>query len=225
MTAATRVGDEPDAESTPRMTRPAPPPIVVAGGVSPHQLRLFELVPAGAGIMGAWFVPATDELGPMVVLTWTRGGEGEPYVQQEGLGVWHYTARTDGGGAWRVGYVLLRRPSDISDVAVHLGDVTGDGHKDVVFVVDLGGTAGCGPWRVVSRHGGGVREVFHRYICEGGIRIARGELLIERPVYRKDCPGVHGCRDRHRRIIARWNGSEFEIVSRGVAPGAPRPNF
>jgi hypothetical protein len=198
-------------------------PTVFEASSRPHDLPLYELVPGDAVVVGAWFVAETKAEGPMVVLVWGRPRDGYLSLGRQALAVWHHSGRDFAGAPWRLGFLFTRPPSYISDFAVHLGDVTGDSHKDVLFFADQGGTAGCGPWRVVSKQGGRVHEVLRRHVCQGGIHIAHGRLRIEAPIYGAGC-GVHGC-DRHRRILLEWNGREFEEVGRRVAPGRPEPNF
>ena len=86
------------------------------------------------------------------------------------------------------------------------GDVTRDGHDDVLLV-ESAGSGGCGRRLVLASVRGETRPIFDKENCEDYLRIAHGALEINEAV--GPCPeeigGAH-CYGGRRERILRWNG-------------------
>jgi hypothetical protein len=107
-------------------------------------------------------------------------------------------------------------------VSVSTGDLTEDGHEDVL-VASEEGSAGCGPHVAIATVRGRTREIFRRYACESYFAVRRGGLEVDEPV--GPCPdgsgGVH-CFGGRRTILMRWTGTRLVRQSVRVKCSWPR---
>jgi hypothetical protein len=103
---------------------------------------------------------------------------------------------------------------------LELGDFTGDGHDDVLFVEQGTGTAAARFYRAVATVRGTTRELFLRShaLDDGRIRIGHGDLVITEGVGRRAT--IHCCAPRTRVTTLRWNG--HSLVSASVRVRANR---
>src|SRR5205814_8213161 len=107
---------------------------------------------------------------------------GRPAEQEQGLIVW----QRDPTG-WHIAY-RHRYPFGLMP-ELQFGDVTADGHDDILLV-ESQGTAYCGPRRILATVAGKVERLFGRYLCEGQAKIESGALVFDVPVGR--CPYREG---------------------------------
>jgi hypothetical protein len=110
---------------------------------------------------------------------------------------------------------IRTRPEELTNTvsAFSVGDITGDGHPDVLAWTDPQGSGACSVWRVLSSSPSGTaRVIFSRSTCDTGISMQDGQLLVDTPVYRRGC-SIHGCGDRIHTLL-RWAGSSWLVTSR-----------
>lgn len=234
--APTVTPDQPNREKTEATPAPKPSPIPLktADVPDPHNVSLYRFAPADARIVHVRPIAESGGAPAQLVLTWARGGD-ESVPDEIGLLLWQYT-----GGlqvSWKVVYLVHDRPlagvmragppgglrrarADIgvvSRIAVAVGDLTGDGHSDVLAVEQGSGTAGCSLFRALANEGKRVRQIRFEEACETSMSITKEGLLeIEEATYGKGCQNIHGCGRRIR--LLRWNGAEWEQISSREAP-------
>ena len=102
------------------------------------------------------------------------------------------------------------------DTRAEVGDVTGDGHDDVLLESTMG-TGACGPRRLVAYAGGRTRELFSRGFCEGHAEIVGGALRVRMGV--GPCPypdaSAH-CFGGMSTTVLRWDGAKLISNRRSV---------
>jgi hypothetical protein len=106
-------------------------------------------------------------------------------------------------------------------LGVSTGDLTGDGHADVLIQSEEG-SAGCGPHVAVASVRGRTREIFRRYACESYFLIRAGRLEVNEPV--GPCPEPHAalhCFGGRRSIVMRWTGIRLVRESTRVKCSSP----
>lgn len=144
----------------------------------------------------------------------------------QGILVWQ--ASSDGRTtAWRVVYGR-RYPSYLS-VRYQIGDVTRDGHADVLVEAAMG-SAGCGSRRMIATVAGETREILSRYDCEIGMHIGTrrkraesGDLWIREPVGRCPYPDPSAhCFGGSRTLRKRWDGSRLVTIDSSVECVLPK---
>jgi hypothetical protein len=184
-----------------RLVSGAEPP---AWKLAPQFSRIYmERLPAAGG--------APDQ----IIVGWSRGIRregryGYEETDQSGFLVWERVARS----RWRVVY---EQPSVFGGYnRFQVGDVTGDGHHDVLFDTSMGSGA-CGPRRLVAYAGRRTWELFGRDFCEGHAQIVNGALRVEEAV--GPCPhevaSAH-CRGGVRTTMLRWQGAKLVSAKRTV---------
>lgn len=156
----------------------------------------------------------------LLAVLWDRGVRTAAYARpqtQHGLIVWRQTRR-----GWRLAYAR-RGSRSLPYVGVRLGDVTHDGHQDVLMTEGSGGSGGCGIRRVIASARGDLREIFRRAMCETEIEARGGDLVVPEPI--GPCPdpgGAAHCFGGTRTETWRWNGSRLLNVSTVVRCVEPR---
>jgi hypothetical protein len=118
------------------------------------------------------------------------------------------------------GHQHVERELGVLDFSFAAGDVTGDGHPDVLVSGYTGGSGACATWRVLSVVAGSATSILHRSTCDGGLALRDGLLDVRTSVYHPGC-SIHGCGDFHRTML-RWTGSGWSVVSRAIV-GKPFP--
>ncbi|HEY2939654.1 MAG TPA: hypothetical protein VGJ27_07570 [Gaiellaceae bacterium] len=203
--------------STPPEARPRrfPVELIAPRGRRP---RSALLAPVGSEIE-LRSLQASGRAPEQLLVVWSRelrtrgGAQASNLTGERGVFVWQAQParrRT----RWLVAYA--RRYPDIGPVGFSVGDVTGDGHPEVLLA-QLQGSGGCGPWTVVATTGRSVREIFDRTTCESYLKLAHGALVIDDPV--GPCPYRQGsahCFGGRRTLVERWNGHRLVVVKKTV---------
>jgi hypothetical protein len=187
----------------------------IAEPLAPDDVATSRLIPAGAQADDRRTVPASANVPDQIVVTWSQGSD--PFRQAHGLAIWQ---RFPEAPAWSVVYSFVdEAAAGVLGVRTQLGDLTGDGHDDVLSLESLGGSGACGVWRVIAAHEGVTGEVFRRRTCDTQVRIEAGTLVLTRCVYAPEDP--HCCPGRYRTTTLRWNGEAWGVVGREVTQGRP----
>jgi hypothetical protein len=200
----------------------APPPhlrsIRAARAGSPPPVR--TLAPAFSQT-SVYRLPAAGGAPEQLAVVWSRAYRSRPGAhgstqQQEGLLIWQRVAPT----RWRI--VDRRRASVGQLLGVTIGDVTRDGHPDVLAVIGEGSGA-CGPRLLLAWAAGRERALLSRNECESTYRIRGGALVVDEPV--GPCPYANGsahCFGGVRHTVMRWNGPHLLARRATVACALPR---
>lgn len=222
------VAARPDPNNREAKARPerSPIPLFTSDVSDPRDVSLHRFAPAEARILQVRPIREAGGVPPQLVLTWERDDQ---YDKELGLLLWQYT-----GGlqvSWKVVYLIRDRrrtavaragpPRDvhqtpdeigISFVRFDLGDVTGDGHPDVLTEEHGSGTGGCAVFRVLANEGSAVHQIRIEETCETRMSLTRDGLLeIDEAAYPKWCESPHGCARRIRSLS--WNSHEWVQVS------------
>ena len=194
--------------------RPTPPswaePIVRP--VAPEDIPVERLIPPDTQAGEHNVVTAAAGVLDQIIVTWSEGSD--PFRQTHGLAIWQ---RFPDAPAWSVVYSFVDRASaGVLGIRVELGDLTGDGHEDVLSLESLGGSGACGVWRVIATQDGITNEIYDEQACDAQVEIAAGALVVTESVYE---PGdSHCCPSKYRTTTLRWNGETWDVVSRNVTP-------
>jgi hypothetical protein len=165
-------------------------------------------------------LPATQRAPQQLLVAWSREVRRRDGLfplahREEGYRIWQRQA-----GRWRLVYAV-RIPEHFWS-GYQVGDVTRDGHPDVLIEESMG-TADCGIRRLVATVAGRVQQVYRRRTCETRHRIQGGRLLVNEPV--GPCPSrvasVH-CFGGRRTFVRRWDGRLFVTVSVRTSCVLPR---
>jgi len=143
-----------------------------------------------------------------------RAGDAEP---QQGVLIWQRIAPT----RWRI--VYSRRASGYARLYMSFGDVTGDGHPDVL-IVQVQGSGACGPRVLAAWAAGRERTLVDRDECESVFRLARDALLVDEPVGQCPYPNASAhCFGGTRHLVMRWSGAR--LVARRATVTCALPRF
>lgn len=187
-------------------------PKVYRKRVPASQIPAEALAPADAVVTNVVRLPPAGDAAEQIVLTWTRGGE--PFRREHGLVIWEAST---GRPPWRAvaGFHDPIR-QEVLGIRLQAGDLTGDGHMDVLSFEETGGSGACGRWRVFATWRGAVRELFRRETCDAGILLSEGALKVASAVYE---PGdAHCCPSFTRRTTLQWNGEKWARVDVELVP-------
>lgn len=171
-----------------------------------------RLVPPGTEVTGTWFVPGAADIPDQVVATW--GSEAVTFRSKKGLVVWErYRERP----LWRPAYTFVDPPKDgVFGISVLIGDLTGDGHEDLLTFEDRGGSGACGTWRVVAATEFLPDDIYRKDTCDTDITIRDGQLVLDEAVFK---PGdAHCCPSAFRKTVLEYDGVKWKVVSREVSP-------
>jgi hypothetical protein len=123
--------------------------------------------------------------------------------------------------AWSVVLAYVDEPADeVLGIRLQTGDLTGDLHDDVLAFEDMGGTGGCGRWRVLAASAAGTEAVFQEHTCDTQISIVGGTIEVREAIFEPEDP--HCCPSSLRTSTLEWGGERFvETSSRvdGAASG------
>jgi hypothetical protein len=181
-----------------------PPPRQLAPAFS--QVRLFRL-------------PAAGGAPEQIAVQWARevrsrpGADTEP---QAGVLIWQRVTPT----RWRIVY-RLRSISD-EQLGVSVGDVSGDGHPDVL-ALDEQGSGACGPRVLVAWAAGRERTLVAHNECESIFVLRNHALVVDEPV--GPCPhrlGSAHCFGGVRHVVMRWRGARLVTHRATVKCALPR---
>ena len=189
------------------------PPGVPAAYAEPlpaGNVPVDELVPKPAQVTGTWYVPEAAGVGEQIVVAWANGPN--PFRQAHGLAVWQSFADEP---PWRAVYAFLDAAREgVFGIDVLLGDLTDDGHPDVLSFEDEGGSGACGTWRVLATLGRAVDELYVGHTCDTNIVVSDGTLVLTESVFR---PGdAHCCPSATRTTTIRFDGEAWQVVDRSV---------
>ena len=209
----------PTASASPSPSASPQPTVIPPAWTTPidrpipgEQIPEGRLVPPGAEVTGTWFVPGTADIPDQVVATWGSGAD--PLRREQGLVVWErYPERP----AWRPAYAFLDPPkSGVFGIRVLVGDLTGDGHEDLLAFEDRGGSGACGTWRVVAAVEFLPETIYEKDTCDADLTIHDGKLVIDEAVFK---PGdAHCCPSAYRAITLQYDGGRWKVVRREVTP-------
>lgn len=200
--------------AAPRKWSPAPVPKRFSGTFAPAKLPLLELVPSDAEVAHAWFV-RREQIPPQVVVAWQRRSILDSDLDTSGLAIWQ---RLPQAASWRRVYSLPLPLQRVDGVNVLTGDVNGDRHPDVLLFEDMGGSAGCGLYRLFATVRGQITQLFVRRACyDNAILALRGGALVMYDGIVKDAHTlgyIHCCWSVWLRTVMRWRGSKPVSVER-----------
>jgi hypothetical protein len=160
-------------------------------------------------------LPAGGRAPEQLFVTWNRTVRGRPTVptpeevSEQGVLLWQVST-IGPRSVWRVVYGRRLAPDDY--VSVDAGDISGDGHPEVMFS-GLQGSGGCGVTRLLVTTEQGVKEALRHENCETRSELSSGLFHLRDPVGR--CPyreaGAH-CYGGVRDTQMRWNGRRLMTV-------------
>ena len=211
---------EPSFTTTPEpspSTRPIPPAWAapIDDDLDPEALTDVALVPPDAELIDRLTLPAASGIPDGVAVAYVLGAD--PFAAEHGFALWQ---RFEEAPAWSVVFAFVDPPREgILGIRLEAGDLTGDGHLEVLAFEDRGGTGACGTWRVIAPAPGAASEVLHRTTCDTQIRIAGEALEVREAVFEPGDP--HCCPSAFRLSTLRWNGVRFREIASHIEPAAP----
>lgn len=200
------------AAATRREWRPARVPKSYSGVFTPAELPLLELVPKDAEVAHAWFVRPGGRIPPQVAVAWQRTSVLGSDLDTSGLAIWQRLPRA---ATWRRVYSLRFPLYRVDGVSIHTGDVNGDHHSDLLLFEDMGGSAGCGLYRLLATVDGRMRQLSVRRACYDNavLTLGRGALVMYDGIVKDPRPfGIHCCWTVWLRTVMRWRGSKLAAV-------------
>lgn len=207
----------------PRKWHPARQPKRFAGVSAPQSLTLLELIPGDAEIVKSWSIPPGGGITPQVAIAWQRTALVSSSLSTSGLVIWQRVRRTRD---WRLVYSLGFPVNRVSGVYARAGDVNGDRHADLLLFEDMGGSAGCGVYRLLAS----ARDRFEQLLVRRGcfdntrIRIRGGSLVMYDGVVRdpRTLNQIHCCWTTWLRTTMRWRGRKLVSVAKGRLRPLPK---
>jgi hypothetical protein len=196
--------------------RPIPPAWAapIDDDLDPEALPDDALVPPDAQLTDRLTLPTASGILDGVAVSYVVGAD--PFAAEHGFALWQ---RFDEAPAWSVVFAFVDPPREgILGIRLEAGDLTGDGHPEVLAFEDRGGTGACGTWRVIAPAPGAAAEVFRRTTCDTQIQIAGDVLEVREAVYEPGDP--HCCPSAYRLSTLRWNGSRFRQIASQIEPAA-----
>jgi hypothetical protein len=200
---------------------PSPRPIPPAWAapldddLDPEELPVDALVPPDAELTDRLTLPAASGIPDGVAVAYVLGAD--PFAAEHGFALWQ---RFEEAPAWSVVFAFVDPPREgILGIRLEAGDLTGDGHPEVLTFEDRGGTGACGTWRVIAPAAGAASEVFRRTTCDTQIRIVGDVLEVREAVFEPGDP--HCCPSAFRLSTLRWNGLRFREIASRIETAAP----
>jgi hypothetical protein len=208
----------------PRKWRPAPQPKRFAGVSAPQSLPLLELIPGDAEVVQSWSIPPGGGIRPQVAIVWQRTGLVSSSLSTSGLVIWQRVRETRD---WRLVYSLGFPVNRVTGVYARAGDVNGDRHADLLLFEDMGGSAGCGVYRLLASVRGRFEQLLVRRGCfdDTRIRIRRGSLVMYDGLVRDPHTfnQIHCCWTTWLRTTLRWRGPKLVSTAKARIRPLPRP--
>jgi hypothetical protein len=192
--------------------RPIPPAWAapIEEDLAPAELPDEALVPPGATLTARAELPAAGDAPDQVAVAYVLGDD--PFAAEHGVAVWQ---RFPEPPAWSVVYAFVDPPEEgVLGIRLRSGDLTGDGHAEVLTFEDRGGSGGCGTWTVVSGGAADTVRIFKRDTCDAEYRIAGATLVLREAIYEPDDP--HCCPSAFRTATLEWNGERFVVTDEVV---------
>jgi hypothetical protein len=137
-----------------------------------------------------------------------------PYLKWRVIYDWHYDGTNHVEFVGAPGHQTAHRNPLGESFSFSLGDVTLDGHPEVLASFDSHGSGGCRIWRVLSSSSDAAQTIFKRTTCETDISITNGQLQINAAIHRAGC-NIHGCGDE-RRTLLHWTGDGWIVTNRST---------
>jgi hypothetical protein len=196
----------------PSIDLPRDAPTTFADDVSVDELPRHAVLPPGATETASHVLDGDGEGPDTLALAWAR--RDDPLAAERGLVIWQ---RFPQRPAWRAVYAFTDPPErGVLGIRLEPGDVTGDGVDDLLSFEDIGGSGGCGTWRVVVTAEPGAAEVWRRRGCDTQVRLSRGRVEVREAVFE---PGdAHCCPSAYRISRLAWDGETLTEVRSTVSP-------
>ena len=204
----------PSSPSPSAEPRPIPPAwaVPIEEDLEPADLPDPALVPPGAELTDRIELPAGGGLPDQVAVAYAIGED--PFAREQGFAVWQ---RFPDPPAWSVVFAFVDPPArEVLVIGLQVGDLTRDGHDDVLVFEQTGGTGVCGRWRVIAAVSEGAEVVFTRRTCDTEFLVQGDALDLREAVYEPEDP--HCCPSAFRYATYEWNGRRFEETSSRVEP-------
>jgi hypothetical protein len=190
-----------------------------------HQTTVSDAgtVPQGpAGVqVERRYLAASGAAPEQVLVSWNGWEQPRPGRYESGLSIWE---RTPNSRVVRWHAVYAERFPNLGALYLQLGDVTRDGHEDVLVEASRG-SGGCGVRNVLATVDGRVREIYRSpRMCEATFSISGATLSIVESIGPCPHPGPQSahCRGGERRTVRRWDGDELVAVRTSVTCDVPR---
>jgi hypothetical protein len=190
------------------------------GGGTQAAVRVAPRGPAGVPAERR-FLPASGTAPEQVLVSWNGSEQRRRGAYESGLAIWQRAAPSL-AAPWRV--VHSERFPSLDALNLEVGDVTRDGHEDILVEASQG-TAGCGVRHVLATVSGRVREIYRSpRTCEASYFISEGRLSIAERIGPCPYPGPQSahCRGGERRTVRAWNGDRLVAVRTSVVCDLPR---
>ena len=165
------------------------------------------LVPPGTEPTDVW--PAISPDGTQFALIAFAATSNDPFRRARGLVLWR---RFDDAPAWRAVYGVTDPPrAGVLEIHALIGDATGDGSPDAITFEDVGGSGGCGTWRVLDLAANA--DVFARETCDTTIDLSRDPigLVVRQAIFAPD--DAHCCPSSTRISILTFDDASGWTVS------------
>jgi hypothetical protein len=207
----------------PRKWRPVPQPTRFVAVSAPRRPPLLQLIPGDAEVVHAWPIASGGGMTPQVAIAWKRtrlaGGS-----SLDGIVIWERVRRTD---SWRLIHSSRFPSYRVGFVYARAGDVNGDRHPDLLLFEDMGGSAGCGVYRLLASVHGRVKHLLVRRGCfdDTRIKIRRGALVMYDGLVRdpRTLDQIHCCWTTWLRTTMRWRGRQLVSTTTKRIRPLPRP--
>lgn len=196
------------------LPRPIPPAWAapIEEDVDPDDLDDAALVPPGGQLADRVTLGAAGGVPDQVAVAYVVGSD--PFSAEHGVAVWQRFAEPP---AWSVVLAFVDPPArGVLGIRLQAGDLTGDGHDDLLTFEETGGSGACGRWRVVVASDADTEQVFARQTCDTEIVLAGGVLRMREAVFEADDP--HCCPSAFRTTTLEWNGTGFVETDVDVEP-------
>lgn len=207
----------PSAEPSPD-ERPIPPAWAapIDQDLPSGDLADATLVPPDAQVTARVELPSAGGVPDQIAVAYAIGDD--PFAAEHGFALWQRFAEPP---AWSVVLAFVDAPEDgVLGIVVRGGDLTGDGHADVLTFEDTGGSGACGRWRVLATIDGDARQLFSKRTCDTDIALVPGALAMREAVYEPD--DAHCCPSAFRTTTLEWDGTAFVETDVREEP-APNP--